>query len=150
MELMSAAFTLCNRIALLGWLCVFTYPLWPAGARAGVLSVVVALLCAAYVYFLFLGKRHDVEGEAPRGSFWSLRGVIALFRSPRAVLAGWIHYLAFDLMVGLYIISDAAAHGIGHLWLLPVLLLTLMFGPAGLLAYLALRSGWAGVASLTP
>ncbi len=149
MELMSSAFTLCNRIALLGWLVLFSYPLWPGPARGLVLILVVALLCMAYVYFLFLGKRHDAEGEAPRGSFWSLRGVVSLFKSPRAVLAGWIHYLAFDLMAGLYILTDAASRSIGQLWLLPVLFLTLMFGPAGLLAYFALRFFWSGSASFT-
>ena len=65
--------------------------------------------------------------------------MIALFKSPRVVLAGWIHFLAFDLMVGLYIVTDAAQRGIGHLWLLPALFLTLMFGPAGLLLYMAMR-----------
>ena len=65
--------------------------------------------------------------------------MISLFKSPRVVLAGWIHYLTFDLMVGLYIVTDATRHGIGQLWLLPVLLLTLMFGPAGLLLYLLMR-----------
>ncbi|MBK6908452.1 MAG: DUF4281 domain-containing protein [Rhodocyclaceae bacterium] len=146
---MSSAFTLCNRLALLGWLVLFSYPLWPAPARGLVLMVVITLLCLAYVYFLFLGTRHDAEGEAPRGSFWSLRGVIQLFKSPRAVLAGWIHFLAFDMMVGLYILNDAATRGIGHLWLLPVLVLTLMFGPAGLLAYFVLRFFWDGAATLT-
>jgi len=53
--------------------------------------------------------------------------------------AGWIHYLAFDLMVGLFIVTDAARLGIAHWWLLPALFLTLMFGPAGLLLYFATR-----------
>ena len=65
--------------------------------------------------------------------------MVSLFKSPRVVLAGWIHYLAFDLMVGLYIVIDASRLGIAHWWLIPALLLTLMFGPAGLLLYLAMR-----------
>jgi hypothetical protein len=52
---------------------------------------------------------------------------------------GWVHFLAFDLAVALWIRSDAAAAGIAHGWLLPVYALTLMFGPAGLLLYLAIR-----------
>ena len=84
-------------------------------------------------------KHLDEPGAGARGSFASLAGVISLFKSPRVVLAGWIHYLAFDLMVGLFIVTDAVRQGIGHGWLLPVLLLTLMFGPAGLLMYLAMR-----------
>lgn len=152
MNLLSSAFTLCNRIALVAWLLIFSFPLWPNAARSLILTTVVVLLCGAYVYFLFLGKRHDAPGESPRGGFFTLAGVISLFKSPRAVLAGWIHYLAFDLMVGLFIVHDAAARGIAHWWLLPALFLTLMFGPAGLLAYLALRtliaSGGAGIGLL--
>ena len=56
------------------------------------------------------------------------------------MLAGWIHFLAFDLMVGLCIATDAARVGMVHWWRLPVLLLTPMFWPAGLLLYLAIRA----------
>jgi len=55
------------------------------------------------------------------------------------VLAGWVHYLAFDLMVGVFIVSNAAHYNIAHWILLPCLFLTLMFGPAGLLLYFVLR-----------
>lgn len=149
MKTLSTAFTACNRIALLAWVVVFSAPLWPDVARAVVLGSVVTLLCIAYVYFLFLGKRHDAPGESPKGGFFTLGGVISLFKSPRAVLAGWIHYLAFDLMVGLYILNDAASRGIAHVVLLPILFLTLMFGPAGLLAYLGLRYFCLGMATFT-
>ena len=107
--------------------------------RIFVLSLVVVLLCAMYIYFLFLARHFDKPDTRPRGGFSSLSGVVSLFKSPRAVLAGWIHFLAFDLMVGLYIVTDAARLGITHWWLLPALFLTLMFGPAGLLLYLVIR-----------
>lgn len=63
-----------------------------------------------------------------------------VFESPRAVLAGWVHYLAFDLAMGVFIVADAARFDIHQVLLLPCLLLTLMFGPAGLLAYFVMRS----------
>ena len=63
-----------------------------------------------------------------------------LFTSPRAVLAGWVHYLAFDLMVGWFIVSNAAKHGLNRYLLIPCLLLTFIFGPMGLLLYLAVRA----------
>ena len=47
--------------------------------------------------------------------------------------------LVFDLFVGAWEARDAKRQGIPHLALVPCLLATLMFGPAGLLAYLALR-----------
>ena len=104
-----------------------------------VIGIIVSLLSFIYSYLVFFGKRHDDPTLKIRGSFWSLKGVMGLFQSPRAVLAGWIHYLAFDLMIGLYILNDAAIHNIAHWMLIPCLLLTLLFGPAGLLAYFLLR-----------
>ena len=139
MKTLSRAFKIASAISMLGWIALFGYPLWPQAGRNLVLLIVVILLCAMYVYFLFFAKRLDAPGDKPKGGFSSLAGVINLFKSPRAVLAGWIHFLAFDLMVGLYIVTDAARIGITHWWLLPALFLTLMFGPAGLLVYLAMR-----------
>jgi hypothetical protein len=139
MKNLSTAFKLATAFSILGWAALFSYPLWPHVARNLVVMISVALLCALYVAFLFFAKQSDVEFGKPAGSFFSLSGVIRLFKSPRVVLAGWIHFLAFDLMVGMYIVTDAARVGIAHIWLLPVLFLTLMFGPAGLLLYLAMR-----------
>ncbi len=73
-----------------------------------------------------------------RGGFGSLKGVISLFKIPRVILVGWVHFLAFDLMVALWIRADAAPLALSHRWLIPIYLLTLMFGPAGLLVYLLL------------
>ncbi len=55
------------------------------------------------------------------------------------LLAGWIHYLAFDLFVGSWEVSDAHAQGIHHLLLVPCLLATFMVGPAGLALYFILK-----------
>jgi hypothetical protein len=91
-----------------------------------------ALLGAFYVAILAVSMT-----SGPRdGSFSSLAGVMAMFRSPWTVLAGWIHYIAFDLFVARWMMRDAPEAGY---WLSPILLLTLMLGPAGLLVYLALR-----------
>lgn len=136
---LSTAFNVATAVAILGWLALFGYPLWPQAGRIFVFSLVVVLLCVMYIYFLFLSNHLDEPGTKPRGGFSSLSGVVSLFKSPRAVLAGWIHFLAFDLMVGLYIVTDAVRAGVSHWWLLPALFLTLMFGPAGLLLYLAIR-----------
>ena len=139
MKFLSSAFRVATAIALTGWLALFAFPLWPHAARDIVFAIAVALLCSLYVYLVFAARHLDAPGERVKGGFSSLAGVIALFKSPRVVLAGWIHFLAFDLMAGLYIVTDAAERGIAHLWLLPALFLTLMFGPAGLLLYMAMR-----------
>jgi hypothetical protein len=65
-----------------------------------------------------------------------------LFENRWALLAGWTHYLAFDLFVGTWEVRDARASGIPHLLVLPCLGLTFLFGPAGWLLYMALRAGY--------
>ena len=55
------------------------------------------------------------------------------------LLAGWVHYLAFDLFIGAWETRDAAARGVPHAWVVPCLLMTFLLGPIGLLAYLAIR-----------
>ena len=57
------------------------------------------------------------------------------------LLAGWIHYLAFDLFVGSWEVSDSRAEGIHHLLVIPCLLLTFMAGPAGLAVYCLIKYG---------
>jgi hypothetical protein len=77
-----------------------------------------------------------VTGGLDPSLFGSLAGVMKLFDSPWGTLAGWIHYLCFDLFVARWIMNDAPD---GGYWLSPILFLTLMFGPVGLLCYLAVR-----------
>ena len=66
-----------------------------------------------------------------------------LFGQPWLLLAGWVHYLAFDLFVGSWEVRDARERGIPHLAVVPCLALTFMFGPAGWLAYAGLRTAFA-------
>ena len=81
------------------------------------------------------------RGEAPaEGGFGTLAEVKALFRVDALLLAGWIHYLAFDLFVGAWIVRDSQTHDLRHLLVIPCLFFTLMAGPFGLLLYLGLRA----------
>jgi chromate transport protein ChrA len=96
--------------------------------------VLPSILAVVYAVLLF-SKFGSAEGN-----FNSLAGVKGLFSVDELLLAGWIHYLAFDLFVGSWEVRDAQRHGIRHWWVLPCLFLTLMFGPFGLLVYWILRS----------
>ena len=77
------------------------------------------------------------------GGFGSLAAVMALFTQPGLALAGWLHYLAFDLFLGAWITRTARAERIPHLFVLPCLALTFLFGPAGFLTFAALRATFA-------
>jgi hypothetical protein len=74
------------------------------------------------------------------GGFSSLSSVALLFQNRDLLLAGWVHYLAFDLLVGSWEVRDAQRIGIRHYLVVPCLVLTFLFGPAGWLLYLLLRS----------
>jgi hypothetical protein len=76
----------------------------------------------------------------PRGGgFSTLAQVAVLFSSPYALLAGWIHYLAFDLFTGAWQAREAARLGISRWIVLPCLLLTFLLGPLGLALFLVLK-----------
>lgn len=134
-------------IALIGWLVLILTPRWQFGTEM-VVSMVIFMLSVLYVYLLVFGRRHDDSNIKSEGNALSLNGVISLFKSPHFVIVGWVHYLAFDLMVGLLILNDSQAHDISHWFVVPCLLATFMVGPLGLLAYLILRVILTGDASL--
>lgn len=124
-----------GRLALLGWLALALSPAgkrWTPLARRFAGRWVPAALALVYVA-LFV--RHGM-GD---GGYGSLAAVQRLFVVPGIAAAGWLHYLAFDLFVGAWISERAQALGVPHALLLPMLALTFLFGPAGLLAWALVR-----------
>lgn len=69
-----------------------------------------------------------------------LPGVMALLGAPVGAAAGWAHFIAFDLFIGRWMYLDARERGLHPLVMAPVLVLTILLAPLGLLAYLALRA----------
>ena len=128
------AFTICNTAVMPAWLLLAVAPSRPITHRLVHALWIPVLLAIAYLTAFALNP------ESPDGGgFSSLSGVMTLFTSPHAVLAGWIHYLAFDLFVGAWEVRDAARRGVPHWMVVPCLFLTLMLGPAGLMLYLVVR-----------
>ena len=129
-----SVFRFCNSLALAGWLLLVFLgrKRWVSGLVTGV--IVPVMLATIYVFLLV---SHFGEGK---GNFNTLAGVAALFSNPWLLLAGWVHYLAFDLFVGSWQVRDAIANRISHLLVIPCLLLTFLFGPVGLLLYFSLRT----------
>jgi hypothetical protein len=129
-------FQLANQVASVGWLLLIVAPRW-RGTRAAVLSGALPLLLAA-AYVGLIGYQ-TVAHPAPGAGFGSLAQVAALFREPWALLAGWVHYLCFDLWVGTWETRDAHRRGVPHWVLIPCLLATFLLGPLGLLLYSGVR-----------
>ncbi len=128
-------FSVCSGLAILGWLGLALAPKLDLTRRLYPSVVAPLMLGLMYAYLMI-----SFQGEAPpEGGFGTLEEVKALFSIDALLLAGWIHYLAFDLFVGAWILRDSQDHQINHLLILPCLFFTLMAGPVGLLLYLALR-----------
>ncbi|RZK46668.1 MAG: DUF4281 domain-containing protein [Hymenobacter sp.] len=83
---------------------------------------------------------HYLGGHGGEGGFNSLAQVAVLFRSPWALLAGWVHYLCFDLGVGAWQVRDAQRRQVPHWAVVPALGLTFLLGPVGLLLYYGARA----------
>jgi len=134
MDTPALAFQIGNMLALSGWAAlVVSPPRRPWAPRVWTFTgrVIPLLLAMAYVAL--------ITAYWGPGGFGSLAQVRQLFDQPGLLAAGWLHYLAFDLFVGTWIARRAGELGLPHFLAVPCLLLTFMFGPAGLLAFAVLR-----------
>jgi hypothetical protein len=122
-----------NTAALACWILLIFLPRYPILARLVIPVAGCGLFGVVYVYLVVT---HAAGAE---GGFGSLDGVARLFQDKQVLLAGWIHYLAFDLFIGCWQVRDARRHGISQMLIVPALLLTFLFGPAGLLVYYIIR-----------
>ena len=126
------AFKVANTIALVAWLILIHLPRPPwliLALRRGLIGGIC--LIYSVVIFRFIS---EVEG----GGFSTLDQVKALFRSDAVVFAGWLHYLAFDLFVGLWIAEQSDLKKIHRVYQAGILAATFVLGPFGLLLYFAL------------
>ena len=126
-------FSMLNMVTIVAWLPLVFFPRmrWATTLVPVMMAALLAVVYAALVV---------VTLPWADGGFSSLAGVRALFDNPWGLLAGWTHYLAFDLFIGGWEVRDARRRGIPHLLVVPVLALTFLFGPGGLLLYLGIRS----------
>lgn len=126
-------FLIVNLIAIFSWLLLAIFPTWKYTRHLVLSGAIPLLLSVAYLALIIL-----FFGSA-EGGFGSLAGVMKLFTNEWAALAGWIHYLAFDMFVGSWEVQDSQRRGISHILVIPCLFLTFMFGPIGFLLYSAIK-----------
>ncbi len=126
-------FSIVNPVAMIGWLLLLIVPRWKFTNMLVLSAAIPLLLSVAYLALIivFFGRSE--------GGFGSLPEVMKLFSYEWAALAGWIHYLAFDLFVGSWEVKDAQANSISHWFVIPCLILTFLLGPIGFLLYHILR-----------
>ncbi len=123
-----------NFAVLPFWLLLLVAPRWRGTQLLVHGPAVVLLLTPIYAYMLF------GYGPSPQNvDMTTLYGVMSAFTAPHIVVAGWIHYLIFDLFIGAWETRDALRLHIPQLFVIPCLLATLVVGPVGLLLYLIVR-----------
>jgi hypothetical protein len=128
-------FQIANPIAMLGWIALAFAPFAPRATDLTAALVIPMLMSVAYSALIL------AYWSGATGGYSSLPDVMALFTDQHVALAGWVHYLAFDLFVGAWAVRKARSAGIPHLFVLPHLVLIFLFGPAGFLTYSAMH--WA-------
>lgn len=125
-------FSIANTLALLAWVVLIIFPKKKLTRIIIHQGVFMALLGVAYLVFI-------LQGLGNGGGFDSIESVRQLFASDAALLAGWLHYLAFDLFVGAWMTRDARRVGVPHWAIILPLILTFMAGPVGFLIYFIIR-----------
>jgi hypothetical protein len=123
-----------NAFVIPGWLLLLLLPNWKYTLPLIRYGIVV-VLAALYAY-LILSSISGFNSE----SFSTLENVKHLFQNDNAVLAGWIHYLAFDLMIGTFIVEQAKLHQVPRWLCVFALPFTFMFGPMGYLLFVIMKS----------
>jgi hypothetical protein len=132
-------FLFASLLPLPFWFLMIVLPHWRGTQRVmrgrlsfmpllAVYAVLIARQLPAFLQVLF------------RAEFLRLGDLAALLGRPDVALVSWIHLLAFDLFVGRWVYRDASERQISAWLTAPILLVTLLLGPLGLLAYLLIRT----------
>lgn len=131
--MIQTVFTICNSTIVIAWLILMFAPKWKLTMPI-LRTFWIGTLCSIYSVIVISG----ISNFKP-DSFSTLENIRAIFQEDVALTAGWIHYLAFDLFVGTYIVQDAITKNISR-WKYTICLpFTFMFGPVGYLMYLIIQ-----------
>jgi len=127
-------FTISCVIAAFGWIVlIFASPFWPRWDKF-LVGVIIAILALTYSFLNFTHFKPDNLSD-----FFSLDGIQSLYQNKALLLGGWEHFLAFDLLVAVWIKRNSLKYGISHWLILPALIFTCMLGPLGFVIYLLIR-----------
>jgi hypothetical protein len=133
-----ALFSLTFLLAAPFWALMILVPRWSWTRRIVSSPLIVVPVVAIYGLLVVM----SLDTVLPAVLSPTLQGVRELLGSADGAAAGWAHMIAFDLFVGRWSWLDSRDRGIPALVMAPVLLLTILLGPLGLLAYLAIRPRW--------
>ena len=131
----ATVFSYANMMVMPMWLLMIILPKWKITRFLVDYKIIPILL--SVVYAIYISLTFHAEGGL---NFGSLKSVMALFTKENAVLAGWVHYLAFDLLIGMWMVQKNRSLGINQLLMAPCLFFTFMAGPMGFLLFTLVAS----------
>lgn len=117
------------------WGLMIVFPGWKWTRRIVGSPLIAAPAAAIYAV---LAIPRIAELWAPLASP-GIGNIGELLAQPTGTALAWAHFIAFDLFAGRWMYLDSRERGVHGLVMAPILFLTIMFGPLGLLAYLAVR-----------
>ena len=131
----ATVFSLANLLVMPMWLLMIVLPKWKVTRFLVDYKLVPIILAVVYGIYIVLSLQSGGSLD-----FGSLESVMALFTQEQAVLAGWVHYLAFDLLIGMWMITQNRTVGIHPVIMAPCLFGTFMLGPLGFLLFMGIKS----------
>ncbi|NQX90471.1 MAG: DUF4281 domain-containing protein [Halioglobus sp.] len=128
-------FSIAGQAVTVGWIILIIGPrsnAWLLCIPRFAIPFAISLLYAGYAMAYFFADEN--------GGFGSLDAVAALFSQREMLLAGWVHYLAFDLFIGGWIAVESDRLGLSRLAQAPILFTTFFLGPVGLATFLVIKA----------
>lgn len=125
--MLEALFLMASLAVVPGWALLVLVPHRRRLQRQVNLGVIPVFLGAVYAALFPLAWM-----AAPEGGFGSLSALRALVDAdPRILLAGWLHWIAFDLIIGTLLLWRLRARGLPQALILVPLALVFLAGPLG-------------------
>lgn len=131
----SEVFSMANIMVFPMWILMIVFPKWKATRFLIDFKVIPIILSLLYAFYIISSI---IEG--PSMDFGSLQAVMQLFTVEDAVLGGWLHYLAFDLLVGMWMLDENRTLKIHPMIMAPCLIGAFMMGPVGFLLFMGVRA----------
>lgn len=132
---MELLFTIPMYAVLPFWLLMIFLPTWRWTQRI-VQSPWIAVVPAVAYAALTLPNVTDV---LPAFSPPTIDSLTALLATPTGATIAWLHFLAFDLLVGRWIYLDSREQGFNPIYVSVILVPAFLLAPIGFVAYLLLR-----------
>ena len=129
-----------HPIALVGWMILCVAPKW--SYTYSVFTLIPPLMHAVLYAAVLLPLMWDPN--QPAVDINNMESVFRVFGNPNVFFCGWVHYLAFDLLVARGMALDAVetcqvCYWTYYVGVVPCLLATLYVGPVGYLLYMIVR-----------